>query len=523
MLYCYASKKAGKHANGESEFILAVERKKAIIYDWKKDVFRWAHDGTIVNLANLEEDIMPFSEGIELLITKFDIDSLTTIPPNVDLSDPKQYKDTQKLIGRTLKSYNRNSTLGHINFVKIIERHGGKCVMSSNDSKIIECWPNYYQTRRNTKVLTGKELINMSLKQLLPYVRKGDVGGMVFVKTARKNFGEYIPIKEILDPLSVFYQLVLDSAMDIDFIISEPAAIKKIQLPLPYITVSNNNEDNQKGNRYINAEYRCIVIKGEICSMSLYTDNLIHQVPEEAYNFACEVLEKMRSSVNTLKTYSFDIMQYEDDTWDVVEFHPVTALGCYLYNTLCPDLDNYNITDTDLHDQCIHKDVSKLPIRIIYDISKGNKSITVVTQYLEAKYDRSIEDHGYASAYQSMHKHGLAMAYMLLKMVDTGIQPGLESINPQVREETKKNVVGFMDSLGVDKDKIKELVNIQEQRLQLRPTNPNEIIDRARAEDARLKSRYGGNLGAELSDAWYVKEAIEMGELTKDPKQKSFK
>ncbi len=513
MLYCYASKKAGDQVNKDTEFYLATKQKKCLIYDWKKDVFRWNHDGTIVNLVDLDDGIMPFSEGIEQLITKFDIDSLLAFPLTTDFNDPKQRKEAEKSINRVLKSYHRNHTLGHINFIKIIERHGGKCVMSSNDEQIIECWPNYYQTRRNTKVLTGKELITLSPEELIPYARKG----LVFVKTARKNFSEYIPPREILDPLGIFYQLVVDSALDINFIISEPAAIKKIELTLPYSIVNSVKEDDKKGNprgcRYINAEYRCIVINGELRNISLYTDNLIHSVPEEAYNFAIQVMNNMKTTVKSLQTYNFDIMQFDDDTWDVVEFHTVPALGCYLYNTLYVDLQSDNIVEGNLRDECLHTDLTKLPLRVIHNIGNGKQKIVQITEYLEAKYDKSGEDHGYASPYHSMKKHGLAMAFMMLRLVDTGIVPGLESIDPDTREETKKNVVGFMGCLGVDKIKIKKLVDCQEERLQFRFNDPQKILDRARAEEARLKRRFGGIFGLETSDAWYVKEAKKMGLL----------
>jgi hypothetical protein len=523
MLYCYASKKAGDRVNGDTEFRLITKRKKGLIYDLKQDVFRWTHDGTIVKLADLNDDIMPFSEGIEMLITKFDIDTLMTFPPTTDFNDSKQRNEAEKLIKRVLESYRRNRILGHINFTKIIERHGGKCVMSSNDEKIIECWPNYYKTRRKTKVLTGKELITMLPEELASYTGNG----MVFVKTARKNFAEYISPREILDPLGIFYQLVVDSALDLNFIISEPAAIKKIELTLPYSTVSSVKEDdkkdNHKGCRYINAEYRCIVIKGELQNISLYTDSLIHTVPEEAYNFAIQVMNKMEKTVSSLQTYNFDIMQFDDGTWDVIEFHTVPALGCYLYNTLYVDLERDAIVDSNLRDNCLHTDLAKLPLRIIKDISSGKRKVVEITEYLDAKYDNSGEDRGYASPYSSMKKHGLAMAYMLLRMVDTGIMPGLESVNPETRKETKKNIVGFMGCMGVDKTEIEKLVDSQEERLQLRFDDPQQILERARAEEARLKSRYDGIIGLEASDAWYVKEAIERDLLQEQTSENTLK
>lgn len=521
MLYCYASKKAGLHSvEGATEFNFARANKKCIIYDIKKDVFRWAHDGKIVNLATLKDDIMPFSEGIELLLTKFDIDSLLSFSPNTNFNDLNEQKAASKIIERELKFYSRNKTLGHINFPKIIERHGGKCVMNSNDERIIESWPNYYKTRRNTKILTGKELINMSFDELRPYVRKGDMGNMIFVKTARKNFSEYLSIKEILNPGSMFYQLVLDSALDIDFIISEPAAIKKIELPLPQVKICDVTEEKIKGFRYINAEYRCIVIKGKLCNMSLYTDELLHKVPEEAYDFAIEVMNKMKENVNTLETYNFDIMQLEDNTWDVIEFHTVPALGRYLYNNLHIDLENCNV---DLRDECLHTDPSKLPFRVIQDINSNKKKVVEVTEYIDKMRDYSLEDNAYLSPYQSMKKRGLAMAYILLRMADVGIVPGLESSDPQTRMETKENVIGFMKCFGAEKKELEELVNAQEERLQIHPCDEQEIIDKVRLEEIRLKNSYDNTASLNMSDAWYVNEAKKMGLLDEQEDKNGYK
>lgn len=361
-------------------------------------------------------------------------------------------------------------------------------------------------------------LINLQI--LGPYVRKGDMGNMIFVKTARKNFSEYLSIKEILNPGSMFYQLVLDSALDIDFIISEPAAIKKIELPLPQVKICDVTEEKIKGFRYINAEYRCIVIKGKLCNMSLYTDELLHKVPEEAYDFAIEVMNKMKENVNTLETYNFDIMQLEDNTWDVIEFHTVPALGRYLYNNLHIDLENCNV---DLRDECLHTDPSKLPFRVIQDINSNKKKVVEVTEYIDKMRDYSLEDNAYLSPYQSMKKRGLAMAYILLRMADVGIVPGLESSDPQTRMETKENVIGFMKCFGAEKKELEELVNAQEERLQIHPCDEQEIIDKVRLEEIRLKNSYDNTASLNMSDAWYVNEAKKMGLLDEQEDKNGYK
>lgn len=511
MLYCYASKKAGDRTTGDTEFRLVTELKKCLVYDWKQDVFRWNHDGTIVNLADLNDDIMPFSEGVELLLVKFDVDSLLAFP-HTDFNDPKQSKEAERFVKKWLRMVDRNQTLGHIGFIKIIERHGGKCIMSSAHERIIESWPNYYQTNRKTKLLTGAELITMDPEELVQYTKQGKV----FVKTARKNFSEYISVRDILDPISIFYQLVVDSALGIDFIISEPAAIRKLELTLPYSIVSKPNDKRQeshKGCRCINAEYRCIVIKGKLHNMSLYTDNLIHGVPQEAYIFARQVLNKMKRIEEFPQTYNFDIMQFEDGTWDVLEFHTLPALGCYLYNTLCVDLQKDPAIDSKLREICLHTDLTRLPLRVLQDLIQGKIKTTDITEWLAESDDYSLDDHAYASASNAYRKNGIAKAYMLLRMVDTGIIPGLESTDPETREATKKTVVGFLDCNGIDKTKSAPMVERWETSLQLRTDDPQQLLERVLAEEARLKNRFGGIFGLETSDAWYVKAAMDQGLL----------
>lgn len=514
MLYCYASKKAGDRTTGDTEFRLATERKKCLIYDLKQDVFRWNHDGTIVNLADLNEEIIPFSEGVELLLVKFDIDCLLSFP-HTDFNDPKECKEAERFMKKWLRMYDRNQTLGHIGFIKIIERHGGKCVMNSEAESIVESWPNYYQTNRKTKLLTGAELITMAPEELVQYTKQGKV----FVKTARKNFSEYISARDILDPISIFYQLVVDSALNIKFIISEPAAIRKLELTLPYSIISNPNDkrhETHKGCRYINAEYRCIVIKGKLHNMSLYTDNLIHFVPQEAYVFARKVISQMKRTEAFPETYSFDIMQFEDGTWDVLEFHTVPALGCYLYNTLCVDLQKDQAIDSRLREICLHTDLTRLPLRVLQDLIQEKIKTSEITEWLDERDDYSYDDHAYGGSTQSIRKGGLTKAYLLLRMVDTGIVPGLESTDPETRTRTKETVVGFLNASGIQVDQIKaeKMVDRWETSLQLRIDDPRQLLERVLEEEARLKNRFGGIFGLETSDAWYVKEALEQGLLS---------
>lgn len=190
-----------------------------------------------------------------------------------------------------------------------IVHQGGVPVVSNEQVKIIENWPNYYFDERQSKIIKGCELIDINIIKKI----KASYGQEIFLKTKSKNFSGIIPIELLLDEKSAFYKTLLHH-LDDDFIIS-----KKVNIV----------EDE-----YGKKEYRCFVVNNEIYNISRITTSVLHHIDFKILNEAQKIIERLKDVFPNF--YVLDLFEYQLDGKnyiDVVEFNQIHCSGLYLYNS----------------------------------------------------------------------------------------------------------------------------------------------------------------------------------------------
>lgn len=197
-----------------------------------------------------------------------------------------------------------------------IVKQGGIPIVTTEQIKMVFDWPNHYQTKRKTKIIKGRDLIEQSKIVEI----ENEYGNTIFIKTKMKNFSDIISTELIKDKECVFYK-ALQYHLDEDFIISENV--------------------NPSLDEYGIKEYRCFVVNNEIYNISRFTDNILHKIDEQVFNKAQEIVDSMKNKFPNC--YSFDLFEYqmgENIYIDVVEFNPIHATGLYLYNSVIKKSDD---------------------------------------------------------------------------------------------------------------------------------------------------------------------------------------
>lgn len=212
---------------------------------------------------------------------------------------------------------------------------GGIPIVSCEENEMVYSWPNYYQDKKNSQILKGRDLLDSDnvLKIMAFY------GNEVFIKTKEKNFSGVISTRLLLDKDCAFYKTLMYH-LDDDFILS-----KKV----------NVLEDE-----YGKKEYRCFVIDNEIYNISRYTDSVFHQIDDEVLKEALKIVESLKDVFPSC--YVVDLMVYELDGCcfvDVVEFNPISVSGLYLYNSCLKKSDDL-----------LHRDIKKIADEFLYMIDK---------------------------------------------------------------------------------------------------------------------------------------------------------
>lgn len=205
-----------------------------------------------------------------------------------------------------------------------IVNHGGIPIVTNDEIHQIENWPNYYETKRKTKVLKGSDLINLDviLKLELTY------GEELFLKTTEKNFSSVIPLTLLKDSECAFYK-ALSHHLDEKFIVSEKVDVVE--------------------DKYGKKEYRCFVVNNQVYNISRFTTDVFHKIDNEVLEKANEIVKMLES--NFPKCYVLDLFEYQvDDSicLDVVEINPIHSSGLFLYNSVMRIEKNNDILHSDL-------------------------------------------------------------------------------------------------------------------------------------------------------------------------------
>lgn len=199
-----------------------------------------------------------------------------------------------------------------------IEKNGGIPIVGSEEVKQVDSWPNHYNTKRKTIILTGRDLLDHSIITKI----ETEFGKEIFFKTREKDFHDIIQLDLLKDLESAFYK-TLTHHLDDEFIISEKV--------------------NIESDKYGLKEYRCFVVNNQLMNISRMTVNLFHTVEEEIIETAQEIIKNLELS-NYPDYYSFDIFVYKKSgqrVIDVVEFNPIHAAGLYLYNSVIEKSTDY--------------------------------------------------------------------------------------------------------------------------------------------------------------------------------------
>ena len=190
-----------------------------------------------------------------------------------------------------------------------IIHQGGFPVVSNDQIDIVESWPDYYSDERKSKLIKGRDLIDINVIKNIEAV----YGQEIFIKTKSKNFSAIIPVSLLLDDRCAFYKTLLHH-LDDDFIIS-----KKVNIV----------ED-----KYGRKEYRCFIVNDEIYNISRCMESVLHNIDVNLLNKAQKIVEKLKGVFPS--SYVLDLFEYQLDGKihiDVMEFNPIHASGIYLYNS----------------------------------------------------------------------------------------------------------------------------------------------------------------------------------------------
>lgn len=217
-------------------------------------------------------------------------------------------------------------------FCKIIQKRGGIIPCGIERIYDVKSWPNIYKTKRKCEIIKGYQL---TVPNELDKIEK-KYGSELFFKTLSKNYSNKIELNQLRDDESLIHT-VLEMHEDEEFIISE------------FIDI----EEDKIGNK----EYRVFVYDSKILSISRNTDFILHKIEPEVYEFAKEVVEKLKNS--TFPTsYVIDLVVYKDKIGskhiDVLEFNPICASGKYLYNSV-----DYSLSDDILHENITNIAIEK--------------------------------------------------------------------------------------------------------------------------------------------------------------------
>lgn len=191
-----------------------------------------------------------------------------------------------------------------------IIKQGGIPILSNDEIKQIDNWPQYYHGNRKIQIIKGKDLIDKSIIEEI----KRKYGTEIFLKTKEKNFSSVIPISLLQDPECVFYKTLLYH-LDEEFIISEKMELVKDQ--------------------YGTKEYRCFVQNHQVINISRLTDTILHQIDEKVFIYASKIVVELKGIFPSY--YVLDIVEKWQDgriKFDIVEFNPIHCSGSYLYNSI---------------------------------------------------------------------------------------------------------------------------------------------------------------------------------------------
>lgn len=233
-----------------------------------------------------------------------------------------------------------------------IIHQGGFPVVSNDQIYIVESWPNYYSDERKSKLIKGRDLIDINIIKNIEAV----YGQEIFIKTKSKNFSAVIPVSLLLDDSCAFYKALLHH-LDEDFIIS-----KKVNIV----------ED-----KYGRKEYRCFIVNDEIYNISRFMESVLHNIDSKLLNKAQKIVDKLKGVFPSF--YVLDLFEYQLDGKihiDVMEFNPIHASGIFLYNSCMNKSDDILHTNLkkisyefiDKIDECTTEGKEFNDRSILYDV-----------------------------------------------------------------------------------------------------------------------------------------------------------
>lgn len=210
-------------------------------------------------------------------------------------------------------------------FFDAIKNNGGIIPCDLENISDIEHWSKFYEPKRRTLIIKGKDLIN---EEVLDQIEK-EYGKEIFFKTIRKAYSDKIKIEDLRNNRTVIYTALSLHPED-EFMISE------------YIHLL----DDEIGTK----EYRIFVYNNQILNISRHTEFILHRVDKDILTKALEVVEEMKKK-NFPSAYVLDLGEYIDNDGkkeiDVIEFNPMIASGHYLYNSVdflpCDDMLHTNL------------------------------------------------------------------------------------------------------------------------------------------------------------------------------------
>ncbi len=278
-----------------------------------------------------------YQEGIDL---SYNDDYINSMPENKIIY---YNHDTKKFVDYNLEDVNLENTIlfpisgyEQVNVIKAqAESDNINLLLSSEDTKKVDDWLDYYQPKRQMFKVTGQELHDRK------HLKYASSESEFFLKTKIKNFSSKAKIKYLNNHSSVLSQ-ALDEHYNTDFYISELIDIEKDKIGVK--------------------EYRAVVIDNKICNISRMTNLIYHKIEKNILDKAQAICDQVKNT-DFPNFYILDVMVYKDhnneEVVDVVEFNDISSSGTYLYNSII-DLNRDNI---------LHDDIEKLPFTFNMDKS----------------------------------------------------------------------------------------------------------------------------------------------------------
>jgi hypothetical protein len=202
-----------------------------------------------------------------------------------------------------------------------IVNSNGLPLVSKNDNQMVDNWVDYVKlefTKRKLGVISLTDLCDDHDAVITETVEPYQKDGKFFIKTLRKGFHGLHPSEDGFDA-PIINILTHFRGKDIPLIISEPLELVQDDLLHPF------------------QEYRCVVARNQVTSISRYLDYDAHQIPDEVRVFANKFVSAHQNLFPSI--YVVDIGLEKTKGPLVIECNSLPASGSYVQNHFAPFLE----------------------------------------------------------------------------------------------------------------------------------------------------------------------------------------